>query len=307
MLFRKFEYLIALAKEGHFARAAAACQVSQPTLSAALRQLEIEVGVTVVKRGQRYSGLTEQGEQVLAFAQKITTAYENLLNELQAKCRDSARNLQVAVIPSAMPLLSSLAISYRKEYPSCNLKLLELNPSDIRRSFEEFTVDLAVTYLDKPRCHGRRTYVLYDEEYSFLVRSSALASRHKSISWHDAARYPLCLLAPAMLEPGSQVHDLLASGPQGASRLETNSITVLQAHLRSGNWASVLPSALAKDLRPHRDFISIPLPIRQNAIPVGVVIPSHEFSVPLAEAFFKIIVSSQVGSAPIGGRARRRR
>lgn len=61
MLLRQLEYLVALARERHFARAAAACFVSQPSLSAAIRRLEHELDVPIVRRGRRYEGLTPEG------------------------------------------------------------------------------------------------------------------------------------------------------------------------------------------------------------------------------------------------------
>lgn len=65
MLLRQLEYLVALARERHFARAAAACFVSQPSLSAAIRRLEHELDVPIVRRGRRYEGLTPEGEVVI--------------------------------------------------------------------------------------------------------------------------------------------------------------------------------------------------------------------------------------------------
>ena len=59
ILLRQLEYLVALDREQHFGRAAAACHVSQPALSAALRKLESQLGVTIVNRGQRYGGTGE--------------------------------------------------------------------------------------------------------------------------------------------------------------------------------------------------------------------------------------------------------
>jgi len=85
MIIRKLEYLIALAREGHFGRAAQACHVSQPTLSAALRQLEAELGVMVLKRSQRYSGLTERGERVLVFTQHMAVECEHLRRHLESR------------------------------------------------------------------------------------------------------------------------------------------------------------------------------------------------------------------------------
>lgn len=88
MLLRQLEYLVALAREGHFARAAEACHVSQPSLSAGIRKLERELGTQVVQRGARYAGLTPEGERVLVWAQRIL-AERDALNEDLSTMRDS--------------------------------------------------------------------------------------------------------------------------------------------------------------------------------------------------------------------------
>ena len=71
MVIRQLAYLVALARERHFGRAAAACNVTQPTLSAGIRHLENELGVPLVERSQRFQGLTAEGERVLTWAQRI--------------------------------------------------------------------------------------------------------------------------------------------------------------------------------------------------------------------------------------------
>jgi DNA-binding transcriptional LysR family regulator len=70
MIIRHLQYLTNLSRERHFARAAAACNVTQSTLSAGIKQLEESLGVLIVERGQRYVGLTDDGERVLAWAQR---------------------------------------------------------------------------------------------------------------------------------------------------------------------------------------------------------------------------------------------
>ncbi|WP_346921795.1 helix-turn-helix domain-containing protein [Glutamicibacter creatinolyticus] len=62
-MLRQLEYFVALAREQHFARAAAACYVSQPALSEAIRKLEAELGVPLVRRGHSFQGLTAEGEE----------------------------------------------------------------------------------------------------------------------------------------------------------------------------------------------------------------------------------------------------
>src|SRR5579862_3430063 len=67
---RQLDYLVTLAREKHFAKAAEACHVSQPALSSALRSLEKELGIMIVQRGRRFMGFTAEGERVLAWAQQ---------------------------------------------------------------------------------------------------------------------------------------------------------------------------------------------------------------------------------------------
>ncbi len=71
MLLRQLEYLSALAREQHFARAAAACHVSQPALSAAIRRLEADLGVQIVRRGRRFGGFTPEGGRVVVWAHRM--------------------------------------------------------------------------------------------------------------------------------------------------------------------------------------------------------------------------------------------
>src|SRR6202789_1668269 len=82
MIVRYLEYLAALARERHFARAAAACSVTQPTLSAGIKQLEEQLGVLIVERRQRFVGFTVEGERVLAWAHRVLADYGGLTQEL---------------------------------------------------------------------------------------------------------------------------------------------------------------------------------------------------------------------------------
>src|SRR5256885_13028489 len=79
---RQLQYLAALAREKHFTRAAAACNITQPTLSGRIRQLEQELGVPIIERGQRYHGLTPEGERVLAWARTILANWQSMQQDL---------------------------------------------------------------------------------------------------------------------------------------------------------------------------------------------------------------------------------
>src|SRR6187401_1419384 len=100
---RQLQYLVALAREKHFTRAAQACHVTQPTLSGRIRQLEQELGVPIVERGQRFLGLTPEGERVLKWAHSILDNWTSLQQEiatLRSTTTPMAGRLSVGVIPS---------------------------------------------------------------------------------------------------------------------------------------------------------------------------------------------------------------
>jgi DNA-binding transcriptional LysR family regulator len=115
---RRLEYLIALAREGHFARAAAACNVSQPTLSAGIQQLEHDLGVMIVKRGQRFKGLTDEGELVLAWAQRSLVDSQRLAQQLRDRIEQLAGTLQVGYLASISHVMPALTILFAGRYPN---------------------------------------------------------------------------------------------------------------------------------------------------------------------------------------------
>lgn len=80
----KLELFIVLAREGHFGRAAVECGISQPSLSAAIRQLEDQLGVVLVVRGTRYKGLTPEGQRVLEWAKRIVGDARTMREEMRA-------------------------------------------------------------------------------------------------------------------------------------------------------------------------------------------------------------------------------
>ena len=294
MIVRKLEYLIALARERHFAHAAAACHVSQPTLSAAIRQLEIEMGVLIVQRGPRFHRLTKEGERVLAFAQLVASECERLREELSDQGREIFGTLRVGVIPSAIPLVSNLTIPFHKRHARVNLKIIDFNPPDVLCALENYKIDVAITYVDEAVSRCGRSHPLYAESYALLFRKGGLCSGRKSVSWEDAARLPLCLLVPEMQHGGSLPAGLFGHVAASVPHIETNSITALYSQVRSGAWSSVLPRSLASIADDSDDLEMIALPKSGKPARIGVIVPDRELSSPLAEAFFQIALTTKI-------------
>ena len=108
MFLRQLTYLIALDRYQHFSRAAESCGVSQPALSAAIRQLEAELGITIIRRTRRFNGLTDEGRRVLAWARQTLAVLDGLRQEAAFAQAVAGGTLSIGVIPSGMqgiPLL----------------------------------------------------------------------------------------------------------------------------------------------------------------------------------------------------------
>ena len=112
---RQLQYLVALAQEKHFTRAAQACRVTQPTLSGRIRQLEQELGVPIVGRGHRFLGFTPDGERVAKWARSILDTWSMVQQDVSSLRADGplVGRLSVGAIPTAVPLQSSFGWATR--------------------------------------------------------------------------------------------------------------------------------------------------------------------------------------------------
>ena len=113
----KLEFLLALAREQHFGRAAEACGVTQPTLSAGVKQLEDSFGVLLVNRGSRFQDFTPEGERVLDWARRIVGDSRAMREEVHALKHGLTGRLRIAAIPMALAMIEPLTALYHERHP----------------------------------------------------------------------------------------------------------------------------------------------------------------------------------------------
>ena len=295
MISRKFEYLIALAKERHFARAAAICRVSQPALSAAIQQLEIELGVEIVKHGRRFEGFTQQGEIVLEWAQKLAADYDRLHERLRERPDTFSGTLHVGALWSTVPLIKMFTLPFQKRFPNTNLKITGHDAFDIAQDLEKSSsMDVVVTYIDSASHQYSHSHVLYTEEYELLIRRGTRFSGQKSVSWDALKQLPLCLFSPDNPLFGAEESEMLNSALNKTPHVITNNIWLLMDHVRTGNWASVLPRPVRCMVAEDQELEAIPLPKSGTPPSIGIAVPRREPASPLAQAFFEISTSEDV-------------
>src|ERR1700730_9245394 len=112
----KLEFIIALAREQHFGRAAETCRVSQPTLSSGIKYLEDMFGVLLVQRGSRFRGFTPEGERVLEWARRIVGDARAMRQDVDALKRGLVWHLRIAAIPTALAMSAMLTTPYRAKH-----------------------------------------------------------------------------------------------------------------------------------------------------------------------------------------------
>jgi DNA-binding transcriptional LysR family regulator len=287
---RQLQYLVALAREKHFTRAAQACHVTQPTLSGRLRQLEQELGVPIVERGQRFHGFTPNGERVLKWAHAILENWEMLQQEIAALRNTSGTlsgRLSVGVIPSALPMAGLITKAIHDRHPDVELVVLSQSSIDILRHLEEFAIDVGLTYLDNEPIEGMRSEAVYMERYCLLVRADHPLARAPAVRWADAAKESLCLLTPDNQNRRIIDRAFRNVGCTPIPALETNSVINLCANVHLMGLASIIPEYFLEVIGPISDVRAIPLsdPIVEHS--VGLVAVDRDPISPLVLAAFE--------------------
>ncbi|SON56587.1 Morphology and auto-aggregation control protein [Hartmannibacter diazotrophicus] len=248
---RQMQYLVALARERHFTRAAQSCQVTQPTLSERIRQLEQELDVAIVERGQRFHGFTAEGERVLKWAQVILDNWGALRQEIASfNDRGSALagRLTIGVVPSALPAAASLVSAIREAHPNVDALVLSASSEDIIRQLEEFSIDAGITYLDNESIAGMIARPLYRERYALFVRLDHPLASRPTVTWAMAAHHPLALLTANMQNRRIIDRAFAGAGVRPHAHIESNSLINLFSSVRETGLAAILPEYMGKTL-----------------------------------------------------------
>lgn len=298
MIIRQLIYLDALAREKHFRRAAEACHVSQPTLSAAIVQLEEELGVMIVERGRRFQGFTKEGEAVLAHARRIL-AEADLLKETIAEMREGiSGRIRLGAIPTALPMIAHITAPFSARYPEVSLTVLSLTSNEIQQRIDNFELDVGLTYLDNEPLERVISKPIYQESYVLLTREDGTLGSRDSISWAEAAELKLCLLTGDMQNRRIIDGIFRSVGASPRAAIETNSIFNLCSHAGIEGIASIVSLQLL-------EFFGIPLGTRALALvepgaqrTIGLIVADRQPYAPLARNLMMMTKPIQDAALP---------
>ena len=250
MTLTELRYIVALARERHFGRAAEKCFVSQPTLSVAVKKLEDELGVALFERRANDVTVTPVGGRIVEQAQRVleeASAIKNLAtqgkDELAAPLRFGAiYTIGPYLMPQLIPLLNRRA-------PRMPLMIQENYTARLSELLKTGELDLVVLSLPFAE-PGIVTQAVYDEPFRVLVPVTHPWSRRTRIAANDLCRENLLLLSSGncfrdqVLESCAGVERAQAEGMQQS--LEGSSLETIRHMVASGAGITVLPAAAAE-------------------------------------------------------------
>ena len=274
-LLASMRYLVALSEHRHFGRAAQACHITQPALSNAMRALEAEFKVVIVKRGRNYGGLTPEGERVLATAQRMLREHTVLQQELDGQPDGPRGPLRVGAAPTAVPVLARFAAILQARHPGIAVTVLSLSAAEVELGLEQLSLDLALGYTERMKLRSTQlqAWPQYTEHY-FLLRRAAQPHPDglqigPPVRWRDAARQTIALLTPDMHNRAIIDGAFITAGAPVRPAVETNSILTLALSVVAGSVCSVMPGALVSAVRGYRELEALPLVEPEIRTPIG--------------------------------------
>lgn len=289
MLIRHLSFFVTLAEEMHFGRAAEICNVAQPTLSAAIRKLEEDLNTILIVRSHRYVGLTPDGERALKWGRQILTDYSSLRHDLATTQSGLSGTLRLGVIPAAMPSVSFLTSQFHKKHPKVQVEIRSMTSRAIQHGLELFELDGGVTYLENEPLEDVLRLPLYRERYIFMCGEKHPFSKRNTLAWLEAAAQPLCLLSDNM-QNRRILNDIATSvGLTIDAPIVSNSFLAVCAHLRSGEWCSIVPHTFLHIFGKDPDLRAIELTDPEQTQLIGLVLSNRVPRSPMANALVNVM------------------
>lgn len=295
----RLEMFLALAEARHFGRAAEARGVSQPSLSAAIKALEDDLGAPLVRRGARFQGLTPEGERALDWARRIVADARQMRAELRARSGGLTGALRLGVIPTALAHVGRLVVPLLDRHPELRVTVVSRTSREILDGIEALSFEAGITYLDNEPLGRVATFPLYRESYRLLVRQDHPLAAATAVDWADLAAVRLCLLDATMQNRRIVNARLAAAGVPTEVSMVANSVLALAGQVAHGAWAAVVADEVARLLSggglvsiPIRDAPTVP------GVLVGLIAPDRDPPLPAVAALWEVARHARHRPAP---------
>ncbi|HHH44050.1 MAG TPA: hydrogen peroxide-inducible genes activator [Gammaproteobacteria bacterium] len=309
----ELRYIVALARERHFGRAAAACFVSQPTLSVAVKKLEDELGIPLFERARHEVRITPAGERVVEQAQQALEAVESVRQVACSERDQLASPLRIGAIYTVGPyLFPDLISNLRERAPQMPLVVEENYTAVLSDKLRQGDLDVIIISLpfDEP---GILTLPLYDEPFVILLPAAHPLTRRKTLRSKNLEDETILMLGEGHCFRDQVIEACPACAPRATGdgravyTAEGSSLETIRHMVASGMGLTVLPCTAAGAHRYSQRLLAIrrfasPVPSRQVALAWRTSFPRPK----VIDALQAAIAAAQLSCVRPRGRARTR-
>lgn len=291
MYFRQFRYLVAVAEEGHFGRAAQQCNVTQPTLSSGIKLLEMELGVPIFLRGrgQGFHGLTPEGVRVAKWARSVLAHCDAMREEVELMQGNLKGRLRIGAMPTMSPMVPVLLKPFRDRHPGARVDVQFCGREALKTGLNNFSLDVAITYLDEADLASKSVLPIYTEQLGLLVPDTPQFHDLTKMTWKDAAELPLAMLRPSMHLRHFADEVFAKVGCTPNMHVESESILHLMFHVQYTELCTIVPTYFKHTPGLHSGTKLLELVEPTVIHDVGLLWGDGEVMIPMASAFVKIV------------------
>lgn len=290
----QLEYVMAVHKYGHFAKAAEACHVTQPTLSMQIQKLEEDLGAVIFDRSKKPILLTHMGKKLISQMQTVLFEARKIENLIEQEKKGTKQgSLTVGVIPTVAPyLLPRLLPMCEEMFPEVELNIKEMQTDQILKALDDDEIDVGV--LATPTQVAQMfEFPLYYEPFYVLCEKNHEFAQSKKIKYQNLTMEDVWLL-----EEGhclrNQVLDLCSikknKGPRRRYKFESGSLETLKNLVDLYGGYTLLPHLATERIGGHSQVVQFerPIPARE----IGLVYRREHYKNELIESLGEAILKS---------------
>lgn len=290
----QLEYVLAVHKYGHFAKAAEACFVTQPTLSMQIQKLEEDLGVVIFDRSKKPILLTEVGKKLIEQIQLVLFEVKKIESMVRADDEQGLKGeLTVGVIPTIAPYLLPKLLPYLEQnYSGIDLRILELQTNQILDALDADEIDVGI--LATPTKAAKMfEKVLYYEPFSLLCQRDHPYARQKKMKYSNLSQDDIWLLAEGHCMRNQMLDICSAKKSSDKARkfnFESGSLETLKNLVESYGGYTLLPRLAEETIGAHSVLVPFERPIPGRE--VGLVYRREHYKNHLINALGEAIVQS---------------
>ncbi|MFQ2194283.1 LysR family transcriptional regulator [Aeromonas jandaei] len=302
MNIKQLHYFHELAKHRHFAKAAKACHITQPTLSASITALEKSVGTDLVVRTSQFVALTEAGELVRQYAERMLLEQEALKQELALFQGELSGTLRIGIVPQSNLDIMPFIARCKQRYPDIVIRLSVLSNEALLSQLELHQCDIGLGFDEPAGGAGRRAFHVYPQGANQMAvlmnRDEADQYPHSGdIALAELQQHPLVL--PSRTMQFRQYLDRAAeqAGTSLNVVLETDSLFHLVSAVRHRLGWAIVSAGLARSASKLSDLVCLPLAPLEN-IGHTAFLTRQQSITPAMRAFLELVAEGEPANAP---------